>query len=170
MATLFAQLDAEQINHFDTQVRESWDEESALAELPLEERQAKRAQRWIERFGEFYGPLEPEQRRWVQQTIADGPDFQPLRFKQKLQRHVEFISLLHSFPGADAIAARLHWVWDDLDTSLPPAYRSARSASLDATKQLVADADKRMSAPQRERAIQRIRSYRDDFIALAADS
>ncbi|MCB1734263.1 MAG: hypothetical protein KDI89_03690 [Gammaproteobacteria bacterium] len=169
MAKLFTQLSPDQIAHFDGQVRESWAEEKILSEMPIEDRQVKRAARWIDRFSEFYGALEPDQRRLIQSAITNDPDFQPMRLRQKLQRHTEFIAFLYEFPSPGAIADRLHWAWDDLDASLSATYRNAQTASLEATKRMILDVDAHMSGPQRARAIRRILSYRDDFTALAAD-
>lgn len=159
-------LNAAQVERFQARLaKENRDfaKEQGLAESP-EARRAKRVKRNIERLEEWFGPLTDAQVERVRQYSARAPLDDILRDQDRKRMQRELVGMINAKETRRKLEA---WAiaWDQ---NRDPEYESLRKQNLREYFSMLLDLDKTLSAEQRSRAVQRLRGFAGDFLALVA--
>lgn len=121
-APLLAELDDEQLAHFQEQLLEFVDKQLPEQKLPKEERQEELDERSIKAIEKLTGSLDDAQRAKLIQGIHTDPNDHALRYANDRKRTFAFIKFLKTKPGAQAIDAELKRLWVTRFDALGPGF------------------------------------------------
>lgn len=128
-------------------------------------RAAKRAKRYAENMEWWFGSLDARQRGIIRAVTRRMPDTGPAWYQYRDAKREQLLGLLREGAGAARIEAFLTaWVVDYQD--MPADLRAARADLRRAFSDLLIELQPTLSPAQRERFINRLRTLRDDFLAL----
>ncbi|HEY6822223.1 MAG TPA: DUF6279 family lipoprotein [Burkholderiales bacterium] len=165
LAPSLDRLDAAQIRHMESRFAE--DNRKFAREYlrgSEKERRQKRLERNIERMEEWVGRLSEEQVQRVQQYSERAPLFDEHRDRERKRLQAEFLAVVR----AHEAQKRLPELAANWDRGRDAEYRTANAALLREYYAMVLDIDRTLSAPQRARAVARMRAFAEDFTALAS--
>ena len=134
-----------------------------LAESP-EARRAKRVKRNVDRMEEWFGSLTEAQVERIRLYSARAPLDDILRDQDRKRMQRELVGMIHAKETRRKLEA---WAiaWDQ---NRDPEYETLRKQNLREYFGMLIDLDKTLSAEQRNRAVQRLRGFAGDFLALVA--
>jgi hypothetical protein len=135
-APLLAELDDEQLSHFQEKLLAFIDKELPEQKLPKEERQEALDERTLKSIEKITGDLSDAQRTELVHRIHTEPNDHPLRYRNDRQRTFAFIKFLKTRPGAPAIEAELKRLWVTRFDALGPGFDLASRRALQ-RKQLI---------------------------------
>jgi hypothetical protein len=135
-APLLAELDDEQLAHFQRKLLEFVDKQLPEQTLPVEERQAALDKRTIKAIEKVTGDLDDDQKQKLIGRIHSEPNDHPLRYQNDRRRTFAFIKFLKTKPGAPAIEAELKRLWATRFDALGPRFDLVSRRAL-ARKQLL---------------------------------
>jgi hypothetical protein len=165
IAPLLDRLDEEQIRHIEGRFAE---DNRKFAREYLRgseaERRARRLERNIERMEDWVGRLSDEQVERVRQYSGRAPLFDEHRDRDRKRLQAEFLAVVR----AREAQKRLPELAANWDRGRDAEYRTANAALLQEYYAMVLDIDRALSAEQRAKAVARLRSFAEDFSALAA--
>ncbi len=167
LARFLSRLETAQIDHYDDVFKEEIAEDRELAEAGFAQRQRTLADELISRLEHWVGPMDYDQRSFVQSRFQQLPDYQPLWLSFRLQRHQALMDLLRTHPGRQALEQQLSAWWKDRQAAYPTDYRQSRQSSRNALIHLLADLATQLGAEQRQYLLDQLRSYSDVFKTLA---
>lgn len=167
-APLLATLTPTQLRELERRLAEEAADEAARATAERTARSArKRAERYAESAEWWIGPLTEPQRRLIGEVAAEMPASGALWSAYRRGKQAELLGLLAR--GADEAEVRRFlddWLVAGLD--LPPELRRAGEGIRTGLSRLFVELDATLSPDQRGYFIRRLRSLRDDFMALQA--
>jgi len=131
------------------------------------EREARRIDAITDRLEEWLGSLSGEQRRLIADYVRTQPANQALRLADRKARQREFVELLQRERNAPALRASLRAVFVEYEAQRGPEYARVWSEWQERMITLVTEILAAASPAQRQYAAARLRSYADDFRALA---
>ena len=134
-----------------------------LAESP-EARRAKRVKRNVDRMEEWFGSLTEAQVERIRLYSARAPLDDILRDQDRKRMQRELVGMINAKETRRKLEA---WAiaWDQ---NRDPEYEALRKQNLREYFGMLIDLDKTLSAEQRNRAVQRLRGFAGDFLALVA--
>ena len=134
-----------------------------LAESP-EARRAKRVKRNVDRMEEWFGSLTEAQVERIRLYSARAPLDDILRDQDRKRMQRELVGMINAKETRRKLEA---WAiaWDQ---NRDPEYETLRKQNLREYFGMLIDLDKTLSAEQRNRAVQRLRGFAGDFLALVA--
>lgn len=128
-------------------------------------RASKRAERYADNLDWWFGSLDARQQGIIREVTRRMPDTGPAWYAYRDQKREQLLGLLRERAGAARIEAFLNaWVVDYQD--MPADLRAARADLRRAFSDLLLQLQPTLSPAQRERFINRLRTLRDDFLAL----
>ncbi len=140
---------------------------------PAKRRRAA-VQREIERAESFYGTLDPAQREFVARSVAASPYDADVAFAERQQRQQDLLQLLRRLPASGASQAQAETelrAWTrSFQRSPREAYRSYAERVVAHNCAYASALHNGTSAEQRRAAVKKLKSYENDFRALAADA
>ena len=134
-----------------------------IAESP-EARRAKRVKRNVDRMEEWFGSLTEAQVERIRLYSARAPLDDILRDQDRKRMQRELVGMINAKETRRKLEA---WAiaWDQ---NRDPEYETLRKQNLREYFGMLIDLDKTLSAEQRNRAVQRLRGFAGDFLALVA--
>jgi hypothetical protein len=136
-APLLAELNDEQLAHFQKSLLEFVDKQLPEQKLPKEERRAALDEKLIEALEKMVGELSDEQEQKLLSRTHEAPDDRPLRYQNDRRRSYAFIKFLKTRPGAPAIEAELKRLWATRFDALGPGFDLVSRRALQ-RKQMIA--------------------------------
>jgi Family of unknown function (DUF6279) len=136
-APLLAELNDEQLTHFQQRLLEFVDKQLPEQKLPVEERRAEQDERNIDAIEKIAGDLSDEQETKLLTRMHETPDDRSLRYQNDRKRTFAFIKFLKTKPGASAIEAELKRLWVTRFDALGPGFDLVSRRALQ-RKQLIA--------------------------------
>lgn len=154
-------------------VRSQWDKDNIryvrdyALEGDQEDQRRARLRRTVDRIRHWTGSLSQEQEARIAAMIAAMPDIAQLRHEDRKRRQREFLALMNHRADQSQFARRLrgwllHW-----EAGRDPEYERAYRQSLDMGVQMILSVDRMLTPQQRANAMDRLRSYADDFRSLS---
>jgi len=110
-APLLAELNDEQLAHFQGRLLEFVDKTLPEQKLAPEQRKQEQDEKMIEAIEKIAGDLDDVQIEKLLTRMHEAPDDRPLRYQNDRRRVFAFIKLLRTKPGAVAIEAELKRLW-----------------------------------------------------------
>lgn len=137
--------------------------------LPGDRRKRERKffERTVERFEEWSGPLNAGQRRRVEQFVKAHPRIMEIRYAERQRWQREVVDTLKRHLQPAELAPRLAKIFTDPDSGRSQEYLRENKRYEAELAQLVLDLDRTLAPEQRERVMQRMNRYADDFRTLA---
>jgi hypothetical protein len=152
IAETLSGLDDAQIAHFEVRMLEKHEETYEDLKLPAAEQREKLDERTLEAIESITGELRDEQKLTILARTRTLPDERPIRYRVDKQRIAGFARFLRTHPGAAAIDAELHRLWDTRYEVLGPG-RDKSARRIEQRRVLLA-IDQTLSAEQREQAVE----------------
>jgi hypothetical protein len=137
--------------------------EHGLGEPP-EERRAMRVKRNVKRMEDWIGSLTDAQLARVVLYSKRAPLDDELRLRDRKRSQAEILAMVRKKEAGKRLVA-LAQAWDQ---GRDPAYEAKRLENLKEYYSMLLDLDKMLTAEQRERAVNRLRGFAQDFSVLAA--
>ena len=166
-------LTTEQISHLETQLdkrNRKWRAE--WMEGPAGKRTAKRVKEAASRAEMFYGDLGDRQLALVRSAIARSVFDPQITYREALRREQDALGTLRSLQAARLsqaqVQAAMRGLFDRTLHSPDLAYRSYLQSLTQDGCSLIAELHNSATPAQRQRAMKTLKSYEDDFVALAA--
>lgn len=154
-----------QARTLETKFREDWDEKTGTDPGSVARRDRKRAERYAESSRWWVGGLTPAQETIVTSATAAMPDTAPAWDAYYKSRQKGLVRLLRKGAGETELRTYLTaWLVDFKDMS--GSLKAARHSIRDAITTLMIGLSRSFSPQQKTHLEQRLRSLRDDFMAL----
>ena len=135
-----------------------------------DERNERRAKRFLSHLESWVGRLSPEQRALVESRYHGLPDFTEELMGERRFRQTELLALVRARPGRAELEAGLKRLFVDTDSWRRPEYK-ARLRERDAHLHgLIAELSGTLSADQRAHLQARIRRFLGDISTLTAST
>lgn len=172
-AQLVRSLTAPQLKHMEDKYASSnADFRKEWLEISAEQRQKKRYDKALDRAEHIYGRLDGDQRALLR-SLVDASSFDPTRLQaERLRRQQDTLQTLRELAGSqttDEQAERaLRGLFDRYRQSPQPELRAYAQRQVTEGCEGVAALHNTTNAAQRERAVQRLQAYEQDFRTLAA--
>lgn len=168
-ATMLKTLSSEQIEVLQKQ----WDKdnrnfirEHGLDDTPTARRQA-RLKLKLKEIEDWTGNLNRLQERQIALLLDQVPNEDELRYKERLRRQQEFLSLLKMRGDKLGFQTRLHEWLADWEQGRSPEYQRQANDAYEKYIQFYIGVEKVLAADQRLRALQRLQQYADDCRSLS---
>lgn len=136
-APLLAELDDDQLAHFQKRLLEFVDKQLPEQKLAPEKRREEIDERTVEAIEKMAGDLSDEQETKLLTRIHEAPDDRPLRYRNDRERSFAFIKFLKTKPTPAAIEAELKRLWVTRFDALGPGFDLVSRRALQ-RKQLIA--------------------------------
>ena len=166
MGELLDALSPGQTERFQTRLAKEnreYAKKNGLAETPAE-RRAMRVKRNVERLEDWFGALTDAQKERVGLYSARAPLDDALRDRDRRRLQEELLAMVQAKEAKKRLTPwALAW-----EHNRDPVYASMRSENQQEYYSMMLDLDKMLSAEQRNRAVQRLRGFAGDFVALSA--
>jgi hypothetical protein len=128
------------------------------------ERRKRRAKRTVERLEDWVGKLSQAQVQRVQEYSERAPLYDELRDRDRRRLQGDLLDIARSRTAHKRLVERaVNW-----REGRDPAYASANDAWREQYFAMLLDLDKTLTPEQRTRAVARMRSFAEDFSALAS--
>jgi Family of unknown function (DUF6279) len=161
IAEVLSGLSDAQIAHFEARMLEKHEETYEELQLPTAEQREKLDERTVEAIESITGELRDEQQRAILARMRTLPDERPIRYRVDKQRIAGFAKFLRGHPGAPAIDAELHRLWNTRYEVLGPGHdKTARRIE---QRRVLLAIDQTLSGAQRAQAVENM----NDRIRLA---
>ena len=140
--------------------------------LPADEERRYRAQRkrLLERFRDWVGPLTDDQEARIGRFVKTQMPTAAMRFDNRKRWQREAVGLLRQHRSPKDLAPRLADVFLQPANHRLPEFVQALVAWESDLTDLILDIERTLSPEQRAHVLRRVKSYADDFEALAAQS
>lgn len=139
--------------------------------LGVERRRAKRHDQLLERYQDFYGPLDDTQRALLRALTDSSVLDWERQFAERQRRQQRALEMLRRMQGRDMTAAQagtaLRAYVSDIADPAPGAWRDHQDALRDEGCVHLATLHRTTTPEQRGRAATRLRSYQGDVLQLA---
>jgi hypothetical protein len=170
-APLLATLHPEQLESMEKKIEKN-NAKYAREWLSADPRKRERRllDRTMDRFEEWTGDLNAEQRRRVEEFVRSHPRVIEIRFAERRRWQAEALQLIKRHKDPAELAPRLAKLFTDPETGRSQEYLRENRRWEAGLAQLVLDLDRTLSPGQRERVMRRMNRYADDFQALAGSS
>jgi hypothetical protein len=166
-ADFLLQLDSRQIGMLEARLAKENDKlERERIKLPLEVRQEKRLQRYVESFESWLGGLTAEQKEYVAEALSRMSLTDEVRLEERRRLQQEFIQTLQSVPGRKDLIDRLHVILIDPEPLRAPAYRAQVERWQHDVPHMVAWVVNHATPQQRAYLGRKLRSYSEDIVSL----
>ena len=127
------------------------------------ERRLRRAKRTVGQLEDWVGKLNKAQVERVRQMSERVPVYDDLRERERKRIHAEFLSIVRAHEAQKRLPAFVY-AWDH---GRDPALAAASKIWRAEYEKMLIDIDHSLSAEQRAKAVTRLRSFSEDFTALA---
>jgi hypothetical protein len=164
-----ATVTTEQLDHYDHMFYERFTEDQKILKLSKKERIDKRFAYLLDRLEEWFGHFKDDQLNKLRLINDALPDNTAYRLEQREQRHSEFLRLLSGKPDDATIEAYLHRMFVKRDY-LNTEHREIRKHMQRKWQSAMLEIDQILTANQRQRALDRVSEYREDFKTLIKQS
>jgi hypothetical protein len=164
LAPMLDRLTPEQVAHMEKRLADDNRKFARENRGSEKDRRNRRAKRTVEQLEDWVGKLSKEQVARVRQFSESSPLFDDLRDRERKRVQSEFLSIVR----AREARKRLPVLVENWERGRDPAYVAANKALRGEFEKLLLDFDRSLSAEQRARAVSRLRSFSEDFAALAA--
>lgn len=161
IAQVLSGLSDAQIAHFEKRMLEKHEDTYEALALPPARQREKLDEHTIEAIEDITGDLGAEQKKAILARTRALIDERPIRYEVDKRRIVDFAKFLRGHPGAPAIDAELHRLWDTRYEVLGPG-RDRTSRRIEQSRVLLA-IDRTLSPEQRKHAVATV----NDRIRLA---
>ena len=164
-APLLAASGPEQIRTLEAKLREDWAEEATGDPQAVARRERKRAKRFAEAARWWIGGLTPAQEAIVQTAARAMPDSAPAWEAYRRSRQEGLLRLLRQGASEEKLRSYLiAWLVDQRE--MPASLNQASQGIRDALNDLLVRLNGSLSPEQEAQFQRRLRSLRDDFLAL----
>ena len=167
LAMLAPTLSAAQIDHWD---RHQAKQDATFADDfgdPPGAVSDKRLKRAVDRAEMFYGALNAEQRQWLRERLARSAFDPALALAERRARHADALSVVGSIQAGAVPEQALRQWWGRTVDSPRPTYRAYTEAAVQDACAQFAELHNRTTPAQRSRAVQKLKSFEQDFLALS---
>ena len=164
IAPLLDRLSEEQFRHIEQRFA---DDNRKFAREYLKgsekERRKRRYERNVDRIEDWVGSLKAEQRDRVRLYSSRAPLFDEHRDRERKRLQTEFMSIVRSHEAQKRLPdAAANW-----DRGRDAAYLAAAAELQQEFRAMLLDVDRTLTAEQRAKAVQRLRSFAEDFSVLS---
>src|SRR5258706_78023 len=171
MAELLLQLDADQI----AQVERKFSVENRKivkesVDGTPEKRSARRARRYFEQLEEWTGRLNASQRELIASRLKTMPEHVEERLAERGYRQAGIVALARSRPAREQAIAELRRLVIEAESWRRPEYQQKVRERDEQLFEMISPLSQTLSANQRARLQQRLRSFMRDITELTASS
>lgn len=161
-----ASVTAVQINHYDRVVTERLNEKRELLALSDEQYNKKFFNDFMGSLNSWFGRFSDSQRLAVKTVSARFPDNRKLDLMRNEKYHQQFMQLLRNKPASSDIDSFLRALFFPV-ASADTAQKETERLFKETWKSGILEIDGLMTQKQRQRAITKLLSFRDDFLVLS---
>jgi Family of unknown function (DUF6279) len=127
----------------------------------------KRIERALDRYEDFYGRLDAAQREFLRERMARSPYDPERHYAERQRRQADWSATLQRIRDGAPAEPALHAVWARTLTPPAPADAAYARAVIEEGCAQMAELHNRTTTAQRQKAIERLRGYERELLALS---
>jgi len=162
----FTTVSDKQLDHYDAHFYKQLAKRKEKASLSTEEANEAEFEELLDDLEDWFGNFDENQKAKLRLISDAMPHRDGQRFQRREQRHREFLALLRTRPERSSIKQYLYNRFVTR-TDISPEQRERRLANRQQWQSRILEIDKLITQKQRQRAMDRLTDYRDDFISLS---
>jgi Family of unknown function (DUF6279) len=167
MARLAQTLGPAQLAHWQRHHQRKDDEFRADFLKDRRKGEDKRTERALDRYEDFYGRLDASQRDWLRERLARSPYDPERHLAERQRRQADWHATMQRIRDGAPAASALRAVWERTLVSPTPGYAAYARAVLEDGCAQMAELHNRTTPAQRQKAIERLRGYERELLALS---